>query len=205
MTSQLSFEALLVDAASTNEARKLDREYGHLPATMDAAIPFYRDLIQQHHEAMMAGDADKVRSLREDAGKLACKLNNYEAGIIADEKAPGSVLARVTAAEPVLVPLWGQVGSFEIRHGKMRVRIEMEGLYGIGASYRSWLGFSAHAVERNKPFLSDTGYRSFLGVGGTLDAGYAPDAFAKGIVAAYVERELKGKLRKIVPLTKGKR
>ena len=68
------------------------------------------------------------------------------------------MLARLTAAEPDTVPLWGQVGSFEVRHGKMRVRIEMEGLYGIAATFRWWLGFSAHAIYRNKPFLSDTGY-----------------------------------------------
>jgi hypothetical protein len=198
--SQLSFEALLADANSANVARQLNKEYGHLPATMEAAIPFFRDLINRHHEAMMAGNADKVRGLREEAGKLACKLNNYEPGIIADEQAPGSVLARVTAAKPDTVPLWGQVGSFEIGHSKVRIRIEMEGLYGIGATYRSWLGFSAHAVDKKKPFLSETGYRSFLGVGGALEAGYAPDVFVKAIIAAYVDQTLKGRLRKIVPI-----
>jgi hypothetical protein len=57
-----------------------------------------------------------------------------------------------------------------------------------------------HAVEKNKPFLSETAYRSFLGVGGVLCPGYTPDQFATGIVGAFVERELKGKLCKIVPL-----
>ena len=112
-------------------------------------------------------------------------------------------MARLTQAEDGIIPLWGQAGSFEIRHGKMRVRIEMDGLYGlygIGASYMSWLGFSAHAVEMDKPFLSDTGYRSFLGVGGALCPGYTVDMFASGIVGAFVDKELKGKLCKIVPI-----
>lgn len=82
----------------------------------------------------------------------------------------------------------------------MRVRIEMDGIFGIGASHMPWIGFAAHAVEKNKPFLSETGYRSFLGVGGGLCPGYTPDMFAAGIVGAYVERELKGRLRKIVPI-----
>lgn len=202
LPGQLSFEALLADTESANMARQLDKEYGHLPASMEEGVPFFRDVIQRHHQAMMAGDADKVRSLREEAGKLATKLNNYQSGIIADDAAPGSVLGRLTAAEPGTVPLWGQVGSFEVRHGKMRVRIEMEGIFGIGATYMSWLGFAAHAVEQGKPFLSDTGYLSFLGVGGALEPGYAPDVFAKANIAAYVEQTLKGRLRKIVPLTK---
>ncbi|GAB4363606.1 MAG: hypothetical protein Kow0060_20440 [Methylohalobius crimeensis] len=37
-------------------------------------------------------------------------------------------------------------------------------MFGIGSTAFYWLGFSAHAVEFDKPFLSSTGYRSFLGV-----------------------------------------
>ena len=166
--SQLSFESLLADANSANVARQLDKEYGQLPATMDEAMPFYRELIQRHHEAMLAGDAAKVRSLREEAGKLAYKLNNYQSGIIADDDSLGSVLARLSAAERDTIPLWGQVGSFEIRHGKMRVRIEIEGLYGrpicLGSASRRVpssatslssatlaTGVSSASAERSRP------------------------------------------------------
>lgn len=198
--SQLSFDALLVDTAKANQQRKLDRQYGHLPSTMDQALPFYRSLIQKHHDAMMAGDAKGVRELREQAHDLAYKLNNYEPGIIADDDAPGCVLERECAAKDGEVPLWGQAANFEITHGKMRVGIEMDGLFGIGATHMTWLGFSAHAVEKKKPFLSDTGYRSFLGIGGrTLEPGIAPEAFARAVIAAFVDRDLKGKLKKIVP------
>ncbi|TAJ81857.1 hypothetical protein [Reyranella sp.] len=135
------------------------------------------------------------------AHDLAYKLNGYNPGIIADEEAPGCVLEKRTAAKKGEVPLWGQTANFEIRHGKMRVRIEMDGLFGIGATAMTWLGFSAHAVEKNKPFLSDTGYRSFLGVNSlSLEPGITPDAFAEGVIAAFVDRQLKGKLKKIVPL-----
>ena len=33
-----------------------EQETAHLPGTMDAAIPFYRNLIERHHAAMLAGD-----------------------------------------------------------------------------------------------------------------------------------------------------
>lgn len=51
----------------------------------------------------------------------------------------------------------------------------------------------------NKPFLSETGYRSFLGVGGALRPGYTPDGFAAAIIDGYVTKELRGKLRTIEP------
>jgi hypothetical protein len=194
---QLTFDALLVDAAVANQVRGHDRRFGHLPGTMEAAVPYFQDLIARHHRAMFGGDAALVERLRGEAHDLARKLNGYEAGILADEDAPGCVLARLTRAEAGTVPQWGQVGSFEIRHRTMRVRIELEGLFGIGALNMSWLSFSAHAIEKGRPFLSDTGYRSFQGTGGLLAAGYTPDTFAAGVVGEYVERELKGQLFQI--------
>lgn len=199
-SGQLGFDNLLAEAETINRARAEEAAHAHLPGTMDEGLPYYRTLIERHHAAMLAGDLDTVNRLRSDAHELAYKLNGSNPGILADDNAPGYVLARLTHAPDGEVPLWGQTGSFEIRHKTMRVRIEMEGLFGIGASYVSWLGFSAHAVEKTKPFLSETGYRSFLGVGGALAPGYTPDMFAAGIVGAYVERELKGRLRKIVPI-----
>lgn len=205
LPGQLAFDALLAHTEAANEARIKDRQYGHLPSTMDTALPFFRDLLERHHKAMLEGDTNAVARLRKDANDLATKLNNYQPGIIADEDAPGSVLERMTRAEDGQIPLWGQAGSFEIKHKKMRVRIEMEGLFGIGATFVSWLGFSAHAVDKTKPFLSETGYRSFLGSGGPLRAGYTPDAFVQSVIADHVSRHLRGKLLKIVPLIRIRR
>lgn len=194
---QLGFDALLEDAASDNALRQQERAYAHLPGTMEDALPFYRDLIDRHHAAMIGGDAETVLRLRNDAHDLACKLNNYDPGIIADEDAPGCILDALTRAEDGAVPLWGQSGSFIITIGSTRVRIEMDGIFGIGGSHMSWLGFAAHAVDFDKPFLSETGYRSFLGVGGRLVAGFTPDLFAAAIIESHVRKTLKGKLRPI--------
>ncbi|MBY0374608.1 MAG: hypothetical protein K2Q23_11480 [Bryobacteraceae bacterium] len=199
-SGQLGFDVLLAQADTENRTRNERQAYGHLPDTMEEALPFLRDLLARHHAAMLAGDADTVETLREEAGNLAYKLNNYEPGILADEDAPGCVLARLTRAEEGTSPLWGQAAVFEVRYKRMRVRIEMDGIYGIGASHMSWIRFSAHAVELEKPFLSDTGYRSFLGVGGALRPGFTPESFAAAIIAAFVEADLKGRLKKIVPL-----
>lgn len=200
--NQLSFDSLLSETEAINRQRTEEEAHAHLPSQMEEALPYYRALIERHHAAMLAGDMDAVARLRSDAHELAYKLNGFNPGILADEEAPGCVLDRRTRAEEGSVPLWGQSGTFEIRHKAMRVRIEMDGVFGIGATHMSWLSFSAHVIEQSRPFLSDTGYRSFMGVGGALRAGYTPDAFAAYIVEAFVERDLKGKLKKIVPITR---
>jgi hypothetical protein len=196
---QLGFEALLSDAETDNRIRQQDRETAHLPGTLAEAVPYFRSLTRQHHAAMMAADIEKAIALREDAHLLAEKLNGFEPGIIADEDAPGCVLERTAAAPAGTVPLWGQNGTFEITVGGMRVYIEMDGMFGIGATSMTWPGFSAHAVEWDKPFLSETGYRSFIGLCGELRAGETPHAFACRIVAAHVAGGLKGKLCAIRP------
>jgi hypothetical protein len=196
---QFGFDDLLASAEAANATRHLERECAHLPGAMDAAFPFYRDLIGRHHQAMLAGEIESVMQLRHEAHRLARKLNGYDPGILADDDSPGCVLDRATSAPENAVPLWGQSGSFEISCDGMRVWIEMQGIFGICASSIAWMGFAAHAVDWDKPFLSETGYRSFLGVGGDLQPGFTPDRFAARIIAAHVGRELKGRLVAIKP------
>ena len=49
-------------------------------------------------------------------------------------------------------------------------------------------------VDRDKPFISETGYRSFLGFHLDLEAGLTPDKIAERLIAAYIRDELKGRL-----------
>ncbi len=48
-----------------------------------------------------------------------------------------------------------------------------------------WPAFSARAVEFDRPFLSTTGYRSFLGVQGDPVPGLSPDEFTRRVVESY--------------------
>lgn len=197
MSAQLGFDALLAQADASNKERHETHAYAHLPDTIDKALPFFRDLVDKHHAAMLDGNAARVERLRKEAHDLAYKLNNFEPGIIADESAPGCMLDRLTRAPEGQPPLWGQSGSFIIAINQMRVRIHMDGVFGICASSMAWMGFGAHAVDFDRPFLSETGFRSFLGVGGALFPGYTPSTFAAAIVSAHVDKTLKGKLRPI--------
>ena len=191
---QLGFDALLSAADQDNSRRKFERETAHLPSTMDNALPFYREMISRHNTAMLAADVDETMHLREEACQLARRLNGGDSGILAEPDSPGNVLTRDTAAPENAVPLWGQEGNFIITLDDMRVRIEMDGMFGIGAGFGFWPGFSAHAVEMDKPFISETGYRSFLGIHAEPVAGLTPDGFAAKVITAHVARHLKGKL-----------
>jgi hypothetical protein len=197
--AQLGFDALLANAESANHTRQTERECAHLPGTMVDGLPFFRALIDRHHAAMVAGDADTAMQLREEADRLATKLNNFDGGILADDDSARNVLDRETRAPDGTVPLWGQSGSFEAAYGSMRVRIEMDGIFGTASHVYHWLGFAAHAIEYDKPFLSETGYRCFVAIGGVLEPGFTPDIMAREVIAAHVKRELKGKLLAIEP------
>ena len=194
---QLGFDALLSAAAQDNSRRKFERETAHLPGTMYVALPFYRQILERHNAAMMAADIDETMGLREEAHQLARRLNGGDTGILAGPDSPGNVLARDTAAPENTVPLWGQEGSFIITIEDMRVRIEMDGMFGIGAGFGFWPGFSAHAVDTDKPFISETGYRSFLGIHADAESGLTPDAFAAKVIRAHIAHHLKGRLVRI--------
>lgn len=195
---QLGFDALLQDADSANHQRQWESECAHLPDNMEEGLALYRAMLDDHHTAMVAADASEVMRLRDEARVLAKKLNNGEPGILASPDAPGNVLTAKTAAPKGCIPLWGQSGSFVLDISGMKVRIEMEGIFGI-ASHSYWLGFAIHAVNWDQPFLSETGYRSFLGVSIPLEAGVTPDKFITRILHAYPKRDLGGRSAEIAP------
>lgn len=189
---QLGFDSLIADAEQTNRDRLFERETRHLPDSMAEAIPYYRVLLKQHHAAMLAADVDQTMALREEAHGLALRLNAGEAGILAHDDAPGFVLARASAARSGDMPIWGQTGDFLITVKGMDMRIDLEGMFGIGSGFSFWPGFAVHAVAFDKPFISGTGYRSFLGIHADPVPGLMPDEFVTRIIASYLERELRG-------------
>lgn len=190
---QLGFADLLAGAEHANQARRFDKLTAHLPATMAEALPYFRRLLERHHAAMLAPDTDAVQTLREEARNLAVRLNGGRNGYLAGDDAPGNVLRRETAAPAGTVPLWGQAGSFVLDVAGIAVRIETEGLLGIGAGWSFYPGFEIHAVDWQRPFLSETGFRSFLGSHAEPVPGLTVEAFACEVLATYLQRDLKGR------------
>ena len=107
----------------------------HLPSTLEEAIPVYRDLIEKYNAAMLVRDLPAIEKIQKEAEDLAVKLNGGELlGIMGGPDAPVYVLERATAAPSGTVPMWGRTGDFIISVDGMRVRIEQDGMFGIGAS-----------------------------------------------------------------------
>lgn len=197
-STHLGFDTLLAHAAEDNARRVFERETAHLPDRMDEGIGHFRDLIAQNHTAMLAADVDTVGYCHAEARRLAIKLNGGDSGYLAHDDAPGCVLAKATAAKIGAVPKWGQTGEFVIEVAGMNIRVEMEGQFGIGSGFGFWPGFAAHVVDRDKPFLSETGYRSFLGIHADPVPGHTPESFAAMIVERYVNDHLSGKLLPVI-------
>jgi hypothetical protein len=174
-----------------------EQETAHLPGTMEEAIPYYRKLLERHNDAMLAGDIPAAMKIREEARELATKLNGNDSCGISCHDGPGGILDTKSAAPEGVVPLWGQEGNFIIDVGGMKVGIEQDGLFGIGTFSSSAPGFSAHAVDYDKPFLSETGYRSFIGSRPEIVPGMTPDVMAREMILAYMNRECKGKPKRI--------
>ena len=98
-TLQPGIPTLLEDAERANQARLFERSTAHLPGTMAKGIACYRALLERHHAAMLAGDAQAAKRMQQETVLLALKLNGGQRGYLAGEDAPGCVLQRVTAAE----------------------------------------------------------------------------------------------------------
>lgn len=193
---QLGFDAMLEDAARENAARFFDRETAHLPDTWEDGLVFHKEQIAQHHTAMLEGEIEAAVAIRKDAHKLAIKLNGGQ-GILASDDAAGCRLGKVTAAEDGDIPMWGRDGCFVTVAKGMQIAVEMGGIFSIGATSMPYLGFSVRTTDPSKPFLSGTGYRSFLGVTVPPEIGMTTERFVQRVVAAHVETELNGKLRRV--------
>ena len=188
---QLGFGALLRDTEEANEKRIRDREAGHLPGEMNKAIALFRKLLQAYHRAVMAGDRNEIERIDEEADRLAYKVEG-SCAILANDNSAGNVFKRRTRARKGTVPTWGQAGEFEVNVNGVRVAIEWDGLFGIGSP-----GFAAHVVEPDKPFISHTGFRSFLGGSyrfATMGGGQTVDQFVIAEIEQHIATNLKGKL-----------
>jgi len=196
--NQLGFDALLAETDATNEANAFAKETAHLPDTMEEAVQFHAEQIITHHAAVLECDFDKAIAIREEACLLAKKLNGGKNGILAHDHSPGCVLARECAAKTA-IPLWGQDGEFTVSINGIEIIIKMNGMFGIGGRYMTYQSFGASVADTTKPFLSDTGYRSFLGCSVEPEKYMTPDGFAKRILDRYIAHDLKGKLVSVSP------
>ena len=73
----------------------------------------------------------------------------------AGDDSPSERLRRALSALDSAVPRWGQCGAFFIEHAGIKAVVQSR-------STPNSLAFSFHAVSGAVPFISETGYRSFI-------------------------------------------
>jgi hypothetical protein len=191
--SQLGFDDLLSQTETDNEVHAFKRKYPDLPASWDTAVPHYQNLLQRCNAAFLAADIDEINRIYGEAEALATILQGKTSGLLALDGA-GTILGEKTRAPLGTIPLWGQEGELIIHAAGVTVRMETDGIFGIATRFVLMPGFAAHAVDFGKPFISETGFRSFIGYGASVEPGVTIEAFAKALIEHHVSHALKGRL-----------
>jgi hypothetical protein len=178
-------------------AAELESKRAHLPATLDEGAAYLLELFRRLDAAIRRGDQGSFEQIAMEAEDLAIDLNGgSNLGMCAPEGA-AFILESKTRAPDGQVPLWGQQAEFLIALPAFRVRIEFDGIYGC-----CFPGFGAHAVDWDRPFLSETGYRSFLGSHNHFAAGMSVADYVRATLESFIADKkygLKGRLLAIKP------
>ncbi len=122
--------------------------------------------VNELHNAVISENEAKVIAAVDKYNAVIWKMNGGTFfGCKKDDDAPGYVIERHCRASSGSVPKWGQSGEFAIEVNNIRAWVIVRHGY-IG----TMVHFQFHAVDLNKPFISQTGYRShfnemILGIG----------------------------------------
>jgi hypothetical protein len=146
-----------LDRAEHDRIMKRRRELAKNPALIKAALPGFLDLLREFDACMKADDIAAAMLVHEKADKYAADLQGGNFGMLCLDGA-AHLLERAAAAPDGELPMWGQRGNFIVRVGLTPIRFEVDGIFGVCDPFH----FSIHAVKWDKPFPSETGYRSFF-------------------------------------------
>lgn len=182
----------LAEADARSHAGRQRRRLAHLPTGWDEGLAAFRALLGRYDAAVRRRDPEAAFAEVRLSRDMAVAMMGGDRGILAGPESVGCRLRAATAAPPGTEPTWGQAAAFVVVLADgMRVGVETDGVMGMCADR----GFSASAnvVDLDAPFLSETGYRSFLGLTQWPDADEEPASYWRRCFEAHVAGELKGK------------
>ncbi|MDR5791691.1 hypothetical protein P9281_34660 [Caballeronia sp. LP003] len=123
----------------------------------EKALGIGKRLIGRKHASVLAGDREDAEFCSRHYDRLLQTLNKgTNFGCRAGPNAVGPRLEQALAAPDGETPMWGQSGRMFVSVNGMPCVVEVEGEYGIGGIAH----FSFHACAFDRPFISETGYRS---------------------------------------------
>jgi len=130
-------------------------------APLDHLVGLHRDLLPIHHEAILAEDKDLGRDCRELHDAIVTTAFGSGYWLTGGSKPRGdfscwadaeSGLADINGTPDGEIPMWGQKGRFLLDVDGMLIDVRHGGHSPYGGGF--------HVVDRTKPFLSNTGFRS---------------------------------------------
>lgn len=170
-------------------------EFMALVAELASVLPeqfagIARQCAEKYHDAVLAGHVEVLDQMESAYCALVYKLNGETMhGCKADDDSAGHVLARAVAAQPGQVPSWGQAGEFLLEVEGVRVWVVIN--HHMLGNHRPC---DLHAVDLDKPFISETGYRSG-NLTATRSIGETVDQAARRLVLDLIQSQ--GKLKPI--------
>lgn len=176
------------------EQKPADRE--ELAAGLAASMPADRNGLLS--EAMAAVTALHAAVLCSDSAAATEAADRYEATVWklnggtffacrADKDSAGRVIEQHCKAVPGQVPMWGQTGQFVIEVDGIRALVLFGDGFGVGRTH-----YEFHAVDLDRPFISETGYRSHFD---NLVAGKTVAEAAAAICAGFLATERRHKIK----------
>jgi hypothetical protein len=164
------------------------------PDAFDVAILVYRESLAAYTAAMLAADSAAAAEAQAaaKAAVMSCvtgKFSYYNvlAGFEMD-----------TDAVSGEIPPWGHTGAFVLPYASnLRLHVKMHGFVNLGVG--PFRGFEVRAVDASRPFISSSGYRSFIGAGypGLFVPDTSVEMYLRAVLAKFIATDLKGKLPRI--------
>lgn len=146
---------------------------GLLAAALGAISAIHASVLEANEKAAEAA-ADRYEA-------VVWKLNGgtfFGSYDVANQNAAGHLVEQYCSAAPGTVPMWGQRGEFLVTVSGVRAIVELRDGFG-----RFRTGFSFHVVDADKPFISETGYKSHFE---TFKGGRTVEQVAIAVFSAYL-------------------
>ena len=142
-----------------------DESLDALPDGEETLVALARVHLGTYNHAVLQGDLRRAKSCGERIQTIARKMHGRPNtfGIASKKGGLGRLSQRLRAPDGT-VPLHGQPGRFVIETAHCRVLVVMDTLAGAAAT-----SMHLHAVDLDRPFLSETGFHAFYS-----STGFAP-------------------------------
>jgi hypothetical protein len=173
------------------EELREERDAEALPEDIEQLIELYRATLAERHAAALAVDKEAASKLGRMLDLLQMKANGGKSFGMATDESAAERLRKAAAAPIGTVPMWGQRGVFQI---------DVDGTPYL-CSHDETCSFAVHAVDPDKPFISNTGYMSLAPMAEMAFGVTVEDQF-RGYISEHVRKEDVGATGKRKPRKK---